>query len=421
MPGFADTYFKRFQANKPLIKAPPHHELFLTVVIPCHNEPDLIRSLESLNKCLLPASAVEVIVIINSSENAPNVIIESNRKSYGQALEYCKENSRDSLRFHILNLEDLPPKFAGVGLARKIGMDEALHRYNYLTRPEGLIIGFDADSTVDPNYFIEIEKLFLSKPSINACSIRFEHPITGKDHSKDIYQSIIEYELHLRYFVQALRFAGSPFAYHTIGSAFAVRANVYAAQGGMNKKKAGEDFYFLQKIIPLGNFEDLNTTAVYPSPRISDRVPFGTGAAIKKMTESKSKEFLSYRFESFQFLKTFFSNVENYYKEMTVYDIDSSLEKFLMMNDFESALSEIKANSSDLKSFKQRFFLWFNAFRTMKYLNFVHQDFFDRKPVAGESIKLLNAMNIEKSNFDTSKNLLLLYRKIDMKSDINVN
>jgi len=42
----------------------------------------------------------------------------------------------------------------------------------------------------------------------------------------------------------------------------------------MNRKQAGEDFYFIQKLMPLGGYFALNSTAIYPSPRESSRVPF---------------------------------------------------------------------------------------------------------------------------------------------------
>ena len=40
----------------------------------------------------------------------------------------------------------MPAKDAGVGLARKTGMDEALYRFNMLGKPEGIILSYDADS-----------------------------------------------------------------------------------------------------------------------------------------------------------------------------------------------------------------------------------------------------------------------------------
>ena len=54
----------------------------------------------------------------------------------------------------------------------------------------------------------------------------------------------------------------------------------------MNRKKAGEDFYFLQKLFDAGHFSECNTTRVIPSPRPSDRVIFGTGPAIREYLET---------------------------------------------------------------------------------------------------------------------------------------
>ena len=69
---------------------------------------------------------------------------------------------------------------------------------------------------------------------------------------------------------------------------------------------------------------------------------------------------------------------------------------------------EIKNNTSGLISFKKRFFGWFNMFRIVKYLNFVHQDYFTKKPVEISSMELLEAMgHVTKSN-DPVELLLLL-------------
>ena len=59
-----------------------------------------------------------------------------------------------------------------------------------------------------------------------------------------------------------------------------MRAWAYVKQGGMNRRQAGEDFYFLQKISWLGPMTELANVIVHPSPRLSDRVPFGTGRAV---------------------------------------------------------------------------------------------------------------------------------------------
>ncbi|MCF6365832.1 MAG: glycosyltransferase [Bacteroidales bacterium] len=411
---FANTYFKRFQAKDAVINELPQKDLFLSIVIPVFDEPNLCRSLQSLKDCLMPEKSIEVIVVINSSENSPKHIIDLNRKIYKKAKVFAEQNSNQKIKFHILNFEKLPKKFAGVGLARKIGMDEALHRFNKLEKSDGLIAGFDADALVEENYFTEIENYFKQNPKINAASIDFQHPVSGNDFSEDIYRNIIQYELHLRYFIEALRFANFPFAYHTIGSSFAVRADVYAKQGGMNRRKAGEDFYFLQKIIQLGNYGEINTTKVIPSPRISDRVPFGTGAAVKKMIENNETTYLTYSFELFEMIKQFFIEKNSFYLKYSLKKVPETISEFLKINKFEEDLKKIKKESPNINTFQKKFFEWFNAFRVIKFLNFAHEKYYKKQCVKNESIKLLKIYHPEIKVDNNNTKLLNIYRKIQI-------
>ncbi len=412
---FADIYFKRFNSKKEIIAEEPADDLFLAIVIPVFNEDKLCESLQSLKNCDLPEKSAEVIVIINSSEDTDKSITEKNRKTYELAKQFAKENSNEKLKFYILNFENFPRKFSGVGLARKTGMDEALHRFNFLNKPEGLIAGFDADALAEKNYLKEIENYFKQNPHINACSVNFEHPTEGQDFPENIYENIINYELHLRYFTEALRFANFPFAYHTIGSSFVVRADIYAKQGGMNRRKAGEDFYFLQKIIPLGNYGEINNTTVFPSPRISDRVPFGTGAAISKMIENKSDDFGTYDFESFIILKNFFRQIPDFFRNIDYNNIPEIIYKFLVINEFEKDYAKIKSNSPNLQIFEKRFFDWFNAFRVIKFLNFAHEKYFSKKKVKEEATELLKNYHKNIIIPEKEKELLFLYRNIQNK------
>ena len=412
---FANTYFQRFQAKEKQIEDKPEKDLFLTLVIPSFNESGLCKSLQSIKDCAMPEKSVEVIIVINSSENTPKEIVEKNQITYELARSFAKENSTKRIKFYILNFENLPKKFAGVGLARKIGMDEALQRYNLLEKPNGLIAGFDADALLDENYFLEIEKFFNENSKINGASIDFQHPIEGNDYDEMIYKNIINYELHLRYFVEALRFANFPFAYHTIGSSFVVKADIYAKQGGMNRRKAGEDFYFLQKIIPLGNYGEINTTKVIPSPRTSDRVPFGTGAAISKMIEGNTHEFTTYSLDAFLLLKTFFELIPEFYKSFSYNNLPEIMEIFLKMNKFEEDYKKIKSNSPKINIFEKRFYDWFNAFRVIKFLNFAHDKFYKKNDVKNEAIKLLSLYHSSILIPNNEKELLTLYRNIQTK------
>lgn len=376
-------YFERFGFGPSQIAEAPHPNLGMVVVIPCYNEPNLLGALESLWKCERPESAVEAIVVINSGEGASTEIREQNLRTLNEASFWAREDCDRQFRVHLLHFPNLPQKHAGVGLARKIGMDEALRRFDSLNRLDGVIACFDADSICDPNYLVELERFFATHPKSPGCSIYFEHPlepppssaplrgeseITAPDLDPRIYEAITRYELHLRYYVQALRFAGFPHAYHTIGSSMAVRTEAYMKQGGMNKRQAGEDFYFLHKIIPLGNFGEVNIARVVPSPRASDRVPFGTGRAVRDYLESG--EFETYPLQAFCDLKELFAAVEeDRLKPGLQTNLAPPLQEYLKQQNFEAVIEEIRKNTSSSEAFRKRFFRWFDGFQAMKYIH----------------------------------------------------
>jgi hypothetical protein len=198
----------------------------------------------------------------------------------------------------------------------------------------------------------------------------------------------------------------------------AVRASAYCVEGGMNKRKAGEDFYFLQKFIKLGNFSELNTTKVIPSPRPSHRVPFGTGRAIAEMEENKRELNKSYAWENFLILKEACYKVENWYQGEAI--THTLLVQFYGQLKWEKAIEEIRANSSSAESFKNRFFKWFDAFQCLKFMHFLRDVHAPQKPLLEEVPKLLRACGNENTNQQESlHSLLLQLRKIDQKTGSN--
>ena len=417
MKNFADSYIKRNNLL-PKISESPNKDLNIIVVIPCINEPLLEKTLLSLKNCQKPKSAVELIVVINSAENSSNLIKAQNRKTLVETEKWIKNNSSDQLKYRIIFVENIPKKIAGAGYARKIGMDEAILRFSELENENGIIASFDADSTCQENYFVEIEKIHENEKT-NVCTIFFEHDIEGEDFPQDVYDAIIEYELYLRYYKNALNYINFPYSFQTVGSSFTVRAWVYTKQGGMNRRQAGEDFYFLHKVFPLGNVQELNTTTVFPSPRPSDRVPFGTGKAVQKYLEAEKKELLTYNFNAFIHLKSFFDRINELYKiDLNIYNLllknlPKPVSNFLQSIDFFLNLKEINDNSSSLKSFKKRFFNTFNAFMILKYLNFVHEHFYEKIPVNTTAKHLLSETKQNSIESYTNKNLLLFFRKFD--------
>ncbi len=64
---FANKYLNK-NNREALIKSEPSKSVGIIVVIPCYYEPEILATLDSLLKCQLPKSDVEVIVLINHSE-----------------------------------------------------------------------------------------------------------------------------------------------------------------------------------------------------------------------------------------------------------------------------------------------------------------------------------------------------------------
>ena len=390
------------------------------MVVPAYNEPDINKLLDSLAKCTEPECSTEVIIVINAPDDAPAESLENNTKTFNNIESWKSENKSCFFRLYAFIIEHSSIKGWGVGLARKTGMDEAIRRFNSIDRPDGVILNLDADCTVEKNYFLAVSRELLKKSDRSACSIYFEHPLSGIDYPGAIYKYITLYELHLRYYFQGLAYSGFPYVFHTVGSAIAVKALTYIKAGGMNRRQAGEDFYFIQKLVPAGGYFNLNSTVVYPSPRASSRVPFGTGASIGKLNADQSSTLLTYNTQAFKELARLFEHVDALF-ECSVQELagqyrslPKGLRLFIDENDWTKKIAEIKSNTSGLLSFRKRFFEWFNMFKIVKYLNNVHTEFFEKKPVdiaASELLKLSGVILESSEPLD----LLQYFRKLEKK------
>ncbi len=91
------------------------------------------------------------------------------------------------------------------------------------------------------------------------------------------------------------------------------------------------------------------------------------------------------------------------------------MQEFLKRNEFTKAIQEINANTSTPASFSKRFFLWFDAFKLLKYLNFSHENFFQKKPAVEEAQRLLKLLLIEPTTAINSREVLQIYRQLDKK------
>jgi glycosyltransferase involved in cell wall biosynthesis len=333
--------------------------LELFIVIPCYNEPDVLTSLNSLALCDTPNCLVTVLVVINSGVDTSPDVVSQNKLSLA-AIHSWLPNKPPWLNLQVLHITDVPYKVAGVGNARKIGMDKAFDLAK--NKEESVILCYDADCTCTSNYLSSIVQSFESHPNHDIATTYFEHPI-GNNHA------IVDYELFLRYHYQGLKYAEYPYAYQTIGSSMAVRGNTYKAFGGMNQRKAGEDFYFLHKIIPYRKVIEIKNCAVIPSARTSDRVPFGTGHAVAKYDSSRCKTYYTYHPAIYQEIRSLTKCISGCTLSDLSLDVSDEIRNFMVHEKFEEASSKIRQQSKSDALFQQNIFRWLNGFRMLKLVH----------------------------------------------------
>lgn len=378
-----EKYIQKHQAyNKYAI--PAGFDYGMVVVIPCFDEPDVLTTLRSLMQCVPTQYPVGVLVVVNSSELTDVAIVKHNRVTYDEVVAFTKENNQPQLAFHALLCENMPRKHAGVGLARKIGMEWAVRGFLQSTNSNGVIISLDADCTVSDNYLQLIEHQFTTY-SPNCCVLNFKH--RTNDNNSALQNAIDQYEAYIWYFRNALKAIDFPFYYHTIGSAFAVLADAYVRVGGIGRQQGGEDFYFLQKMFFLGKTTELMKAFVYPEARFSDRIPFGTGPALEKILATDDGLLRVYSAEAFEALKEFFVLRIKFYKQpqevvfVLVEKLHVSIQHFLKENNLLAAIADCNENSATANTFEKRFFHHFDAFTIIKYLNFAHDNYFELTPI----------------------------------------
>jgi hypothetical protein len=134
----------------------------------------------------------------------------------------------------------------------------------------------------------------------------------------------------------------------------------------------------------LGVVGEIKTTKVYPSARLSDRVPFGTGPILKRWMKGEEDLTLTYNLDAFSDLKQLFEIKEEFFKTderrfgNILRRLPEPVQQFLNEDKFWYELADLNKNCSSLRSFQNRFFQKFNAFKILKFLNFAHEHFYQK-------------------------------------------
>ncbi len=374
------------------------------IVIPAIAEYDnikvLLKSLSKNDPAFFPLSLI--LFVINNSPVSSKEIKEDNLISINllrsiigadNNSDFSREIINSGLQIGLIDAssegKELNTKQAGVGLARKIGMDLSLTIFDYSKGTKKMIICLDADCTISQTYLTNIINDF-NKNNYSVAVVNFEHPVDGTD---EYNAAIICYEIFLRYYVTGLIFAGSDYAFHTIGSTMMCYHNAYMKIGGMNKRKAAEDFYFLEKLAKNYPINKIDCAIVYPSKRSSWRVPFGTGQSVTRFLSKIRDEYLLFDPDVFGILKEWLEiynsdaisdpqDVLNQAKE-----IHTELYNFLLQNNYLKQWEKILSNTKSGKQLSHQRKIWFDGFKTLKLIHHL-------RDTAFPEINMFDALNM---------------------------
>jgi hypothetical protein len=313
-----------------------------------------------------------VLVVVNHRVDAPPADRENNLRTLARLAALVPELAQMRLSWVDAASPglEMPIKGGGVGLARKIGLDLALTRIDMpAARP--MLVCLDADTLVEPSYLPALSAHFRDTPAGGA-AIPFRHQ-PGR--TPEEQSAIVCYELFLRHYILGLKLAGSPYAFHTVGSAMACTAGAYIKAGGMNRRTAGEDFYFLQHLFRTGGIARVKGTLVHPSPRPSQRVPFGTGRAVSRRVAGDGEAITFYRSECFDILGRWLGIVgesltlppEDILRQAD--SVSIHLPDFLEESRFPEIWTGLQGNHSVPERLLSAFHGWFDGLKTMKLIH----------------------------------------------------
>jgi len=351
-------------------------ELDQIVVIPALAESKrLFATLDSLRAN--PVASLErtlVICVVNNRVDAEPEQKADNQATLTRLSAAVDTESLAPLRLAYIDASspgaELGPK-EGVGHARKKGLDWALHLLQEPSRKPRLLISLDADTLVAPNYLPAIRAHFGAEDSW-AAVINYAHPLDG---APEEVAAIVAYELYLRYHELALRYAGSPYAYPTIGSTMVCTSEAYAASGGMNRRQGAEDFYFLQQLAKTGRVTRICDTTVYPASRASKRVPMGTGQRVQRFLDGTHDEYVLYNSGSYRILKAWLTRAHDQWDSHAnevlaeAGEIHPELRRFLRDNQFVEVWERLRKHSKTAEQMRQQVNAWFDSFRSLKLLH----------------------------------------------------
>ena len=363
------TYLKKRGITCPWkIDPQPQKKFHQAVVIPAYGEAELLphtlASLDANDTSILKDTLV--VVVVNNSMNSPKSILKNNQTTL-KILKSTQYNFTLGVVDAASPIFKLSTKHSGVGLARKIGMDLALP---YISSTQSLIFCTDADTIVSKNYIEKVVKYF-DKTRAQAAVVGFRHL---ESNNKKQEEAIRQYETYLFTTAEKMQEAGSPYSYVAMGSTMVCTVKAYCAVGGMPKKKATEDFYFLQELTKYCGVHTIPYILAHPSPRQISRVYLGTGFRMKQVQNGFDISTLYYSDVAFHLLSRWISLGSNAWKMKLsqllkqTSTIHPNLTDFLQKEEIQNIWRNLQSNTTSESHFTKQFHRWFDGLKTIRLL-----------------------------------------------------
>ena len=313
-----------------------------------------------------------VIIVVNAPENQGQIGYDpAPVKRTVKLLQDLEQRASRAPSCGILLIDRVSPgqEIAykqGVGLARKIASDVALalHHHGRITSP--WIYQTDADACLPKNYFT-------TPMPPRGCAI-FPHRHISED--SEVRAAARLYDLHMSYFVAALKKHGSAYAHPSLGSTLSIHATDYASVRGYPKRSAGEDFHILNKLSKITPLTLLPGPSIDVQARTSARVPFGTGPALSKIIEILRQQpngsgYLSYNYASFKLLAQGLAELgaacqnQGTREHLFTPQIGEILEELGLSR----VLPQLQNNNTPFKQRQRVAQEWFDALKTLRFIH----------------------------------------------------
>ncbi|MEG1498824.1 MAG: hypothetical protein RR393_05310 [Bacteroidales bacterium] len=410
------------------------------IALPAMNEKELENSILNLQFQTLLPKAVYVCVnqplaYFSDGDPAHGDICKVNRHALKQ-LQIWQQSQKLPFDLECIDrcsLENAWPKNrVGVGWARKTAMDAI----NQIASDKDIIVCMDADTYYPNTYLQNIQKIFASHPkvvglanpyyheifsspsylknSVNSMSCQelspkvaepprtapelapelaeyskfdenspFGSPFKVQENSdtnpNSLQKTYLHYEVYMRAYAIQMYLSNHPYRFTAIGSCMASPVWAYRKINGITPCKSGEDFYFLQKLAKIGPLAVHSPSVAIPSARVSDRVFFGTGPALRKGLQGDWKSYPIYPWALFDAMQQSYNALGDFYENPTTTDFP--LKTYWSEKFGDRWWEKLQQNSAGRKSqFIRLCIQKIDALRCLQYLkeHYAFDDFTDR-------------------------------------------